>query len=314
MVALSKHGVSVELPTGFEGRAGQQPLPPGEVSTNATSEPGAPDSVSPLALVHVATVPIPTDVGDYGSKVVDILGTDDVFVSLVEFSPELAGSVLFASRGIPGALGPDSFSSKTLQRWMQGQSGVQRFFSVSGRAFCLYAVLGSDAKRAALSAKVNAVIGSLNIDPLTGTTAPPAPPATPGTTAGEGNVADLIAGQADLAVFASLVSAARSRAQLAGPGPFTVFAPTDAAFASDDVARLRRSPDLAHALVDRHVVAGDAHTDALVDGRVLSTTAGSTITVERHDTVITVDGARLVRPDLDATNGTVHVVDRQLGS
>ena len=50
--------------------------------------------------------------------------------------------------GIPRALSPDDFSPGVLQRAIRGQAGVQRFFHEPGRAFCLYVVLGSFARRA----------------------------------------------------------------------------------------------------------------------------------------------------------------------
>ena len=47
---------------------------------------------------------------------------------------------------------------------MRGQSGCQRFFSVAGRAFCLYVVLGSHARRTLLTPRVNAVLASLRVE------------------------------------------------------------------------------------------------------------------------------------------------------
>lgn len=118
----------------------------------------------PRPILHAATVPLPEERGDFGSNVTPALGPDDVFVSLFEYDPEAAGTPLFASRGRP-RLTPADFRSNQLQRAVPGQSGVQHFYTENGRAFCLYVVLGSHARRAALVHKANALIGTLTVDP-----------------------------------------------------------------------------------------------------------------------------------------------------
>jgi hypothetical protein len=114
-------------------------------------------------IVHAATVPIPPDRGDYGGGLVEVLGPSDVFVSLLEFGPDAAGTALFRpAPSIPG-LTPDAFRPKQLQRVIRGQAGAQRFVSVQGRAFCLYAVIGSMLNRVPLTGRVNELIGSLTV-------------------------------------------------------------------------------------------------------------------------------------------------------
>jgi hypothetical protein len=116
-----------------------------------------------LPVLHAATVPIPPDRGDYGSGLVELLQPQDVFVSLLEFGPEAAGSPLFAMSGIPG-LTPDMYGPRQLQRLISGQAGVQRFFTEAGRGFCLYSVIGSYANRMPLCAQANQLIGSIHIE------------------------------------------------------------------------------------------------------------------------------------------------------
>jgi hypothetical protein len=88
-----------------------------------------------------------------------------VFVAVLEFGPEAARSALFSGlRAVPGVT-PDSFRPRQLQRTIRGQAGVQRFFTVAGRAFCLYAVVGSVANRVPLAARANQLIGSLGVSP-----------------------------------------------------------------------------------------------------------------------------------------------------
>ena len=140
---LSHAGVAVTLPDGWEARARLQP----------PSAPGAGRNL----LLHAATVPLPAERGDFGSGVVESLDVDDVFVCLFEYDPADARQPLFEAQGLPAVRTAD-FSPSVLQRTGRGQSGGQWFFSSAGRAFCLHAVLGSHARRAAGAARVAALL------------------------------------------------------------------------------------------------------------------------------------------------------------
>jgi uncharacterized surface protein with fasciclin (FAS1) repeats len=61
--------------------------------------------------------------------------------------------------------------------------------------------------------------------------------------------------------------------------------------------------------MEYHVVPGDLHVDVLQATQQLPTLAGPNLTIGRNGTAVTVDGSTLIRPDLDANNGVVHVVD-----
>jgi hypothetical protein len=141
-------GLAVTPPAGWEATIFRRRAAPGELT---------------LPVVHAATVPLPPGRGDYGGGLVEALGSEDIFVSLLEFGPDAAGTALFrGSSGVPG-LTPDVFRPNQLQRTIRNQAGVQRFFTVRGRAFCLYAVIGSFANRGVLSYRANELIGSLEI-------------------------------------------------------------------------------------------------------------------------------------------------------
>lgn len=116
-------------------------------------------------ILHAATIPIPWDRGDYGGGLVELLGPDDVFVSLLEFGPDAAGSPLFPRAGGVPVLVPEDFRPRQLQRVIRGQAGVQRFVTINGRAFCLYAVLGSMANRVASASRANELVRSLVVHP-----------------------------------------------------------------------------------------------------------------------------------------------------
>jgi hypothetical protein len=114
-------------------------------------------------VLHASTIPMPGGRGDYGGGLVELLGPHDVFVALLEFGPRAARTALFAGlHGVPG-LTPDAYRPYQLQRTIRGQAGVQRFFTASGRAFCLYSVIGGFANRAALTARANEVLGSIRV-------------------------------------------------------------------------------------------------------------------------------------------------------
>jgi hypothetical protein len=115
-------------------------------------------------VLHASTVPLPAlrERGDYGSGIVERLRRDDVFVGLLEFDPASAGRGLFEREGVP-RLVPDAFGPRRLQRLIAGQAGAQRFFSRRGRAFCLYAVVGSFGRRALLVPRAAALVSGLEI-------------------------------------------------------------------------------------------------------------------------------------------------------
>jgi hypothetical protein len=139
------------------------------VSSAAAGAPGAPAPLGEqtYAVVHVATIALPANVADYASDAVKELGPNDAIVILKEFAPALATEPLFAPVGLPRSLDPDAFDPAMLQRRLANQAGVQRFFNYSGRAFCLYVVLGGYSNRHAVVPGVNTVLASLQIDPLT---------------------------------------------------------------------------------------------------------------------------------------------------
>jgi hypothetical protein len=135
--------------------------PPGWEVSIYRRAPGHDEQTFPV--LHAATVPLPARRGDYGSGVVELLGPQDVFVSVLDFGPEAAGTPLFSGlQGVPG-LTPDAYRPNQLQRTIQGQAGVQRFFTTAGRGFCLYSVIGAFANRLALTGRANAVLGTIRV-------------------------------------------------------------------------------------------------------------------------------------------------------
>lgn len=108
-------------------------------------------------------MPLPRNRADYGGGVVERLGTSDVFVTLIEFGDEAAGTALYPEVDEIPLVSPDDFHPAQLNRSIPGQAGTQTFFTYEGRAFCLYVVLGSYGRRIALAAEANRIIADLAI-------------------------------------------------------------------------------------------------------------------------------------------------------
>ncbi len=97
---------------------------------------------------------------------------------------------------------------------------------------------------------------------------------------------------------------------LKGPGPFTVFAPTDAAFAKvpkADLDALLADKDKLTAVLTYHVVPGKVMAKDVKAGKV-PTVQGSALTVSTQGGV-KVDNAKVVKTDIVADNGVIHVID-----
>ena len=129
-------------------------------------------------------------------------------------------------------------------------------------------------------------------------------------------VVDIAASSEDFGTLVAAVTEAELVETLQGEGPFTVFAPTNAAFeqALADLnltaEELLASPDLS-GILTYHVVAGeiDAATAIAADGTLVETVNGDTIEVSVVDGNVMIDGATVVTADLFAENGVVHVID-----
>jgi hypothetical protein len=162
VAVLRAHGIAASLPAGFEGRIVVRPAIGREV---------------PYPVANFATFAIPTDLGDFGSGAVTLMGSSDIFATLFEYGPESLGTPLFARQGMPRSLSAADFRPYVLRRGLGGQSGSQWFFTEAGRPFTLYVVLGSHAQRSLLVPRANDLIGTLSVDPPPG----PVPAASPVT-------------------------------------------------------------------------------------------------------------------------------------
>ncbi len=119
--------------------------------------------------------------------------------------------------------------------------------------------------------------------------------------------------------FGTLLAAAEAAGlveTLAGPGPLTVFAPTDEAFArlpagTVDSLLQPQNRDQLVAILTFHVVPGEVTSSDLAGMAVrLETASGRELAVDATTSAVNVGGARLIGADIAASNGVIHVVDR----
>ncbi len=99
---------------------------------------------------------------------------------------------------------------------------------------------------------------------------------------------------------------------LSGEGPFTVFAPTDEAFAQipqDTLQAVLADKEKLTAILTYHVVPGKLMAADVVRSSQLQTVQGQSITVNT-DGGVQVDGANVIQTDIEADNGVIHVIDK----
>lgn len=146
---IEREGIRCEVPTGWDCRIGKH----FEDDEGSRS----------FLFLHATTRPLTGLRADYGGGVVETLGTKDVFVALIEFGPGEAGSALFKVVDELPTLEVSQFHRNQLQRRIRGQAGVQHFFTLNGRPFCLYVVLGSIANAPALVDDANSFLTGLAV-------------------------------------------------------------------------------------------------------------------------------------------------------
>jgi uncharacterized surface protein with fasciclin (FAS1) repeats len=140
-------------------------------------------------------------------------------------------------------------------------------------------------------------------------------PAT-GTRASAKNVVDVIDNNPSLKTLAATIDAADLKDTLEQAGPYTIFAPSDRAFAALPAATRQKllqaeNRPLLRQILTYHVVPGKLTASQLKSGSV-KTAAGTAVNVQVNGQKVTVDRSQVTQPDLQAANGVVHIVDRVL--
>lgn len=127
-----------------------------------------------------------------------------------------------------------------------------------------------------------------------------------------GTIVDIASGNESTSTLVAAVSAAGLVDTLNGEGPFTVFAPTNEAFAALpagvlDALLLPENKDVLTQILTYHVVPGTVMAADITDGDV-ATVEGQTVALSTADGV-TVNGAKVVQADVVGSNGVIHLID-----
>ena len=128
------------------------------------------------------------------------------------------------------------------------------------------------------------------------------------------SVADTIASKPELSTLSGLVVKAGLTDTLKGTGPFTVFAPTDAAFSkvpAKTMEELGKDPAKLKAVLTYHVIPGKVMAAEVKNGNV-KTVNGANLALSKSGDFITVEDGMVQTADLSATNGVVHIIDSVL--
>lgn len=133
--------------------------------------------------------------------------------------------------------------------------------------------------------------------------------------AASGTIVDVAAANPDFTTLVAAVKAAGLAETLSGTGPFTVFAPTNEAFAAlpaglVDKLLLPENKDALTKILTYHVVASKVMAADVKDGKV-ATVEGGEITLDTMGGV-KVNDAKVVTADVAASNGVIHVIDKVL--
>jgi uncharacterized surface protein with fasciclin (FAS1) repeats len=128
------------------------------------------------------------------------------------------------------------------------------------------------------------------------------------------DVVDTAVAAGDFKTLATALQAAGLVETLKGSGPFTVFAPTDEAFAklpAGTLEALLKDKQRLAAVLTYHVVPGRVMAADVVKMTAAKTVQGGSLAI-RADNGVTIDGARVVKADIQAGNGVIHVIDAVL--
>ena len=127
-------------------------------------------------------------------------------------------------------------------------------------------------------------------------------------------IVDIAVGNPDFSTLVAALKAAGLVEALSGEGPFTVFAPTNEAFAqlpagTLDTLLLPENKDKLVAILTYHVVPGAVMAADVVTLTEATSLEGDTIAITATDAGVKVDSANVTATDIKASNGVIHVID-----
>ncbi len=178
----------------------------------------------------------------------------------------------------------------------------------------------STRKRFAAAALSFALVGAACGSDGAETAIPQSGDAPPAEVAEEaGTIVDVAVGAGSFTTLVAAVTEAGLVDTLSGDGPFTVLAPTDDAFAAalDELGLTAEELLASDALADiltYHVIPGDNPAEAVIglDGQSVATVNGAEVAISVVDGNVMINDATVVTPDVEASNGVIHVIDSVL--
>lgn len=129
---------------------------------------------------------------------------------------------------------------------------------------------------------------------------------------------DIVTAASEAGQFKTLITALGEAGlveALQGSGPFTVFAPTDEAFAKlppGTLESLLKDKEKLKAILTYHVVSGKLQASDVLGGASLKTLQGQPLQASQEDSRARINGAQILKTDLPCSNGVIHVIDRVL--
>ena len=128
------------------------------------------------------------------------------------------------------------------------------------------------------------------------------------------DIVDTAVAAGDFKTLAAALQAAGLVDTLKGPGPFTVFAPTDEAFAKlpagtvEELLKPENKEKLV-AILTYHVVPGRVMAKDVMNLTTAKTVNGKSVTITQQNGAVMVDNAKVIQTDIAASNGVIHVID-----
>ena len=129
------------------------------------------------------------------------------------------------------------------------------------------------------------------------------------------DIVDTAVAAGSFTTLAKALTAADLVATLKGKGPFTVFAPTDEAFAklpAGTLDALLQDKAKLKAVLTYHVVAGKVTAAQVVKLKKAKTVQGGSVTITVNGANVKIDDANVTKTDIETTNGVIHVIDSVL--
>lgn len=166
-----------------------------------------------------------------------------------------------------------------------------------------------------------ALLGTLLVLPACGGDTAPESEAMPEATlesaapSEPGTIVDVAAAAGTFQTLLEAATAAGLAETLAGPGPFTVFAPTDEAFAALPAGTLEgllADPAALSQVLLYHVVSGEVNAQQVMGMSEAATMQGAAVSITSEGGIVRINDATVITADIPASNGIIHVINQVL--